>query len=86
MIALRDRFRGGARPLVGRVSQHNIGACIRRKFVLHDRKPAAGIRVGRKERGYIVIHTHAADGKRAVNAGSQKRDHNKDTFVNDLLR
>ena len=86
MIELRDRFRGGARPLVGRVCQHNIGACIRRKFVLHDRKPAAGIRVGRKERGYIVIHTHAADGKRTVNARGQKRNHDDSAFVHDLLR
>ena len=86
MLERLDLLRSGTRALIGRVCQHNIGACIRRKFVLHDRKPATGIRVGWKERGYIVIHTHAADGKRTVNACGQKRNHDDSAFVHDLLR
>ena len=86
MLERLDLLRSGTRALIGRIGKHNVGACIRRELVLHDREPAAGIRVGRKERGYIVIHTHAADGKRTVNARGQKRNHDDSAFVHDLLR
>ena len=86
MVKRLDLFRSGARTLVGRVRQHNIGARIRREFVLHNCQSAARIGIGREERGYVVIHLHAADGKSAVNARGQKRGHDDHALIHDLLR
>ena len=81
-----DLLRSGTRALIGRIGKHNVGACIRRELVLHDCEPPAGIGIRRKKRGYIVIHMHAADGKRTVNARGQKRDHDDHALIHDLPR
>ena len=86
MVQRLDLFNHGARPLIGCVRKHDVGAGIRRKFVFHNRKPAAGIRIGREERRNVVVHSDAPDRERTVNAGGEKRDHNDHALIDDLLR
>ena len=86
MLERLDLLRSSTRALIGRIGEHNVGARIRCELVLHDRKTAARIGIRRKERGYIVIHMHAADGKRTVNARGQKRDHDDHALIHDLPR
>ena len=42
MLECLNLLRSGTRTLIGRIGKHNVGACIRRELVLHDREPAAG--------------------------------------------